>query len=128
MSNPHPKSGKLFKPGVSGNPGGRPRYKVLSQAYRDKLGEVNPDDPQGRTNAELIADAVIKSAIGGNVNAIIELTTRVEGAARMSVVEPANEFSEMSDAELQAELVRLRSGSAADSVAPGVGTRNREPN
>jgi hypothetical protein len=33
----------------SPNPGGRPRSRVLSEALRTRLGEIKPDDPEGRT-------------------------------------------------------------------------------
>src|SRR5450432_171375 len=35
----------------SPNPGGRPKSRLLSEALRVRLEEVNPDDPQARTFA-----------------------------------------------------------------------------
>ena len=47
---------KPFLPGTSGNPEGRPKTAALSAACRDKLAHLVPDDPHGRTYAQVIAD------------------------------------------------------------------------
>jgi hypothetical protein len=67
-----------FRPGQSGNPGGNPRSKSLSKAYKSKLEEINPDDPQKRSYAECIAASLVKLAVKGNVQAAVELADRVE--------------------------------------------------
>jgi hypothetical protein len=46
-----------FKPGQSGNPGGRP--KILTEAYSKKLAEK---DENGITQAEKIAEAMVMAA------------------------------------------------------------------
>lgn len=66
-----------FQPGQSGNPGGRPRTKLLSKAAREKLGEVNP--ASGLTYAEEIALALVREARKGNVWAARELRAWTEG-------------------------------------------------
>jgi hypothetical protein len=38
-----------WKPGQSGNPGGRPKTALLSHACRELLAAPLPNDPQGRT-------------------------------------------------------------------------------
>ena len=38
-----------WKKGVGGNPGGRPRSRLLSEALRNRLAEVKPGDLGGRT-------------------------------------------------------------------------------
>jgi hypothetical protein len=43
------------KGGPSPNPAGRPRSRLLSNALTAKLAEVKPDDPEGRTFAQVIA-------------------------------------------------------------------------
>lgn len=75
-----------FPAGQSGNPGGRPRSKHISDAYRSILAEPFPGDPEGRTYAEIIALGAIRSAIKhGDVNILREITDRTEGRARQAV-------------------------------------------
>ena len=68
-----------FRAGESGNPGGKPKIKSLSKAYRSQLEEVNPSDPAGRSFAECIAETMIKLAVKGHVSAAIEICDRCEG-------------------------------------------------
>src|ERR1700758_875218 len=44
-----------WRKGQSGNAGGRPKSRLLSEALRDRMAEANPDDPEHRTWAEAIA-------------------------------------------------------------------------
>lgn len=74
-----------FKKGQSGNPKGRPKSTLLSDELRRRLAEVCPDDPEGRTWAEAIADTLIKRAIAGDVKAAKEICDRTEGKARPAV-------------------------------------------
>lgn len=62
-----------FKPGQSGNPGGRPKRKPLTEAYERILS--NPAE------ANAIAKAMIRLARKGNVRAAQELADRTEGKA-----------------------------------------------
>jgi Family of unknown function (DUF5681) len=84
---PSPDVGKPFrwKKGQSGNPGGRPKSKTLSNAYRNKLEEAVPNDPEGRTWAEFIAEAQVRDAVRGNVQAAREIADRTEGRPRQSI-------------------------------------------
>lgn len=66
---PHPGH---YKPGQSGNPGGRPRTAPITKALREKLDET--DEKTGLTNAEMIAQALIKKAKGADIWAIREIT------------------------------------------------------
>ncbi len=70
--NPH-----RFKPGRSGNPGGRAKNKLLSQAYRELLEQVDPKT--GKTVAQLIAEKIIEKALKGDLAALKEITDRTEG-------------------------------------------------
>lgn len=80
-----PRSGTIpppefrFKPGQSGNPGGRPKTKLISQAYRDFLQEF--DTKKRRTMAQEIAKQVIQKALKGDLAAAKETTDRTEGRA-----------------------------------------------
>lgn len=82
-----------FKPGQSGNPGGRPRFAKLSEAFRALL-EV---DPTQRivpcSNAEAIALKLIKQARKGNISAAREAGDRSEGkpATTLSVLDERND-------------------------------------
>ncbi len=66
-----------FKPGESGNPGGRP--KLLADAYRKKLEEISPNDPDGRTYAEIIAAGQVVKAIS-DTQAAREIRSATEGS------------------------------------------------
>jgi hypothetical protein len=68
---------KRFEPGQSGNPGGRPKLRLLSKAAREALAEVNPET--GLSNAEEIVAALVKKAKSGDVWACRELREWTEG-------------------------------------------------
>jgi hypothetical protein len=74
-----------FKPGQSGNPAGRPKSITLSESFRRQLSQVVPDDPHGRTFAEVIAARVCVAAANGDVSAAREIADRTEGKPRQSV-------------------------------------------
>jgi hypothetical protein len=78
--NPH-----AFKKGQSGNPAGRPKSITLSEAYRRELAKVDPDDPERRTHAEVLAGRMVARAKTGDVQALKELADRVEGKPRQTV-------------------------------------------
>ncbi len=84
---PSPDVGKpdRWKKGQSGNPSGRPKSKTLSDAYRNKLEELVPNDPEKRTWAELIAEAQVRDAVRGNVQAAREIADRTEGKPRQAI-------------------------------------------
>jgi hypothetical protein len=94
-----------FKKGQSGNPSGRPKSKTLSDAYKSKLEELIPNDPEGRTWAEIIAEAQIRDAVRGNVQAAREIADRTEGRARQAIEfedkTVANAFERMTREELE---------------------------
>jgi len=74
-----------FQPGVSGNPGGRPKSKLLSEAYKRALeAEILTGKFKGLTEAEVIAQRLLDEAKKGKVNAASELADRVEGKPRQS--------------------------------------------
>src|SRR5580704_6563901 len=53
---------------TSGNPSGRPKSKTLLNADRSKPEEPLPNDPEGRTWAELIAEKSLIVRKGERVN------------------------------------------------------------
>jgi hypothetical protein len=80
-----PPKATRWKPGQSGNPKGRPKSLTLSEAYRKKLAEVDPEDEQGRSYAEILAEQIVSKAKTGDVAAVRELADRTEGKARQTV-------------------------------------------
>ncbi len=81
---PGNKLGNRFKPGASGNPHGRPRLTVLSEALRAELAEQMPGASE-RTVAEALAAALVAAALNGDVAAAREIADRTEGKARQQV-------------------------------------------
>lgn len=69
-----------FRPGQSGNPGGRPESGSLARACRDLLGVAN-----GQTYAEAIAEKLGEFARKGHLPSIRELADRAEGRAGQSI-------------------------------------------
>jgi hypothetical protein len=105
--------GTRFRKGISGNPGGRPRTRVLSEALRAQLGDIKPGDPTGRTSAEVVAANLIEIACGegpGAVHAANEIADRIEGRPRQSieVSDITAELRTKSDEELRFYLDNLR--------------------
>lgn len=66
-----------FKPGQSGNPGGRPKKKAVTEAYERII-----SDPKV---AQAIAQGIIRAARKGNVRAAAEIADRVEGKVSQDV-------------------------------------------
>lgn len=65
-----------FKPGQSGNPGGRPKGQSLSALLRELLDEVQKN---GKTLGESVSRALIAAAKRGNVKAFNAIADRVDG-------------------------------------------------
>ncbi len=78
-----------WKRGQSGNAEGRPKYRTLSGALHGILRQVDPDDSQGRTYAELIADHLCRvasgQAKGNSTQAAREIGDRTEGKPRQVI-------------------------------------------
>ena len=81
---PSPDVGKPYrwKKGQSGNPKGRPRSTLLSEAYKAALAEIDPK--KQKSHAEVIASTMIAEAKRGKVPAASEMADRVEGKPRQS--------------------------------------------
>ena len=91
---------------ASPNPGGRPRTRLLSDALRTRLAEVKPDDPAGRTYAEVVAENLVEIACSegpGAVHAASEIADRLEGRSRQSIefADLTADLRSRSDEELQ---------------------------
>ncbi len=75
---------KPFPKGVSGNPAGRPRKALLSDALRRQLAEALQGAPE-KTIAEAVARTLIREALSGNVQAIREVGDRSEGKPAQAI-------------------------------------------
>ena len=64
-----------FRPGQSGNPGGRPKQKAFTEALRTELARAGDDSQALRA----IASKLIAMAVGGDLSAIREIADRLEG-------------------------------------------------
>jgi hypothetical protein len=111
---------------ASPNPGRRPKSRLLSEALRTRLAEVQPDDPATRTYAEVVAENLVEIACSegpGAVHAASEIADRLEGRApqHIAISDFAAELRTKSDEELvfhlkfhrwpsDDELVTLRCG------------------
>lgn len=92
--------------GFERKPGGRPRSRLLSEALRTRLAEVKPDDPAGRTFAEVVAENLVEIASSKGpvaVAAINEIGNRLGGRPTQAVEisDLTHEIRQKSDAELQ---------------------------
>jgi hypothetical protein len=86
MVNPNiSEAGKPFRFTKERNPrnGGRPKKTLLTDAFREWLGQV--DERSGLTNAERVAIAVGKKALKGNAEAARMVADRTEGKPRQAV-------------------------------------------
>ena len=74
-----------FKPGVSGNPAGKPKGPNITTLYKKVLGmkikAVDPETGETRvmTLAEVAVIATVKQATLGSIKSMKEITDRTEG-------------------------------------------------
>lgn len=110
-----------FKPGQSGNPGGRPRGALSCPAViRRRWHEKNPDDARGRTWFEMAVDELRTKAASGDVVAFKELYDRLEGKPRQSVtltVDQRDRFERMVDKLIESEASEGRTISRDEAIA-----------
>jgi Family of unknown function (DUF5681) len=72
---PFPNPATQFRPGVSGNPAGRPRDR-LSPLLRQAMGRVEDD---GESIAARVAAVLVREALAGNYRAMAIILDRVDG-------------------------------------------------
>ena len=107
------RSTQFKKGGPSPNPGGRPKSRLLSEALRARLAQSKPDDPTGRTFAEVVAHNLVEIACSrgaGAVTAANEIADRIEGrpTQRLDVNDISADLAARSDAELLFHLTNDR--------------------
>lgn len=92
-----------FKPGQSGNPGGRRKGDHLT-AWLRRVGEEKVD---GKTNDEHIARVVVKHSKKGDMTAINFYAERTEGKVKdVLKLETESKMPSVSDEELAVRLKR----------------------
>ena len=73
-----------WKPGISGNPNGRPPSEdSLNNLLREELEKVDPD--KKLSNKEIIAAALVRMAKEGNRQAIETIFNRLDGTPKQSL-------------------------------------------
>ncbi|HQQ75748.1 MAG TPA: DUF5681 domain-containing protein [Thermoanaerobaculia bacterium] len=81
--------GRPFPKGASPNPGGKPKQKPITEAYR-RLVESSAEaleklDKKNLTGADVVALAIFRQAAKGNALAAREMTDRLEGKVAQPV-------------------------------------------
>ena len=52
-----------FKKGISGNPGGKSREKIFTDALRLELNRIDPNDKEKRKKVNKLAEKLVECAI-----------------------------------------------------------------
>ena len=97
-----------FRPGQSGNPGGRPRKGKFAEILISMADELVPDDPKRRTWKRFLADQIFLQAAKGNVQAFAEIVNRVEGKAVQRVDSEGDLLENDPKEKLRALIAHLR--------------------
>ncbi len=69
-----------WKPGQSGNPGGRPKGKSITALLRERL----EDQHNGKALAAILVESLLKGALKGNLPHIKEVLDRTEGRSPLT--------------------------------------------
>jgi uncharacterized protein DUF5681 len=88
--------------GVSGNPGGRPKKRLLTDELELLLEQEAPNS-RNKTWAVVIAEALLRKAREGDVRAISELANRIEGKPLQAV--ELDVYSDKDPGERLSELI-----------------------
>jgi hypothetical protein len=101
-----------FKPGQSGNPGGRPKGTTLTKLIcglleRDKLKDVPLET--GQKVADALAYIIVKKAIEGDYRFVELVMNRIDGKVANTIAIDTNETT---------ELIRSYLFGAADAIDP----------
>lgn len=112
-------TGKGFRPGVSGNPGGRPKGRSITARLREAL-ESNQlaGKPlrDGKIVLDLVVEAILAEAAAGNTRMVKELLDRIEGKVGAAAPE-IDAFANLDVRELtDAELLAVASGKGLGGV------------
>jgi hypothetical protein len=90
--------------GISGNPGGKSKYKIYSVALRVEVNRIDPNNPD-RRKVNALAEKLVSCALAGEGWAFKEIGDRLEGKA-VQLIEHSGtddrDVKELTDAELTA--------------------------
>jgi len=101
-----------FKPGQSGNPGGRGREKPWADALR---AAVNQPGPDRRRRLLAIADQCVAAALEGKMDAIKEIGDRLDGKpAQEATITHRHDVTELTDKDIEHRIAELRGIGAPD--------------
>jgi hypothetical protein len=99
-----------FKKGISGNPGGKSREKIFTDALRLDLNRIDPNDKEKRKKVNTLAEKLVECALVDKQGwAFQQIADRLEGKPVQVVdatVDDHRTVHEFSDAELSAILRR----------------------
>ena len=104
-----------FKPGQSGNPGGRPKSRRISAALRELL---------AAGDADKIASVLIRLAKKGSVTAAREIADRTEGKPRQShdvTLDKEQRDPAQRVEELLARAIERQKASEDEPISPQLG-------
>jgi len=96
-----------FKKGQSGNPGGRTKERLFTNALRLELNRETGDGSGKRKKISVIAEKLVECAMAGESWAVQQVADRMEGKPQQAIDIAHDQRSpdEMSDAELAAIVV-----------------------
>jgi len=109
----------VFKPGQSGNPGGRSTEKEFASALRVALNQV--DTKKGRKKLLLVVEKLVDCAVDGESWAVCQVADRLDGKpAQESTLNVNNRtITELADAEIATRIEQLRAGRAGSVRGDG---------
>ena len=116
-----------FKPGVSGNPGGRPKKtKSLQAEIRDELAELTTTADNGGgvtiTKAKAVAKSLVNAAAEGNIRALAILLScsaqRPDSPDEQSEQDPPDDVEILDDFVDRELRRRANAGDANDANSP----------
>jgi hypothetical protein len=109
----------VFKPGQSGNPGGRSHEKEFASALRVALNQV--DTKKGRKKLLLVVEKLVDCAVDGESWAVCQVADRLDGkpAQESTLNVNTKSITELTDAEIAARLAALRARGAGVTDGDG---------
>lgn len=71
---------------MSGNPSGRPKSKVWTDAIKRAVEKIDQLDPEQRPRIDLLAEALVAAGLAHEVNALQEIGNRLEGRVPQALI------------------------------------------